>query len=198
MPPFESLFGQFVGRLAQSFSTGNVVWDEMVKGFARLSEHASGRWAQVGAAGIRCTTHYRPPGGEVEACELPAIAACMSCGQPVCMTHAFINVVGDVCCGTCIHVKLLQGQPAAWPGKVPPPPPQAPQEDRVALRKRYLRLLKLRGRVTAEDVTKAYRKLAAQAHPDRHPEVEKKAAQERFIELGKAKDWLLEELKRTS
>ena len=196
MPPLESLFGQFVGRLAQSFSTGNPIWAELVRGFARISEHASGRWAQVGAAGIRCTTHTRPPGGEVLACQSPAIAACISCGQPVCMTHAFLNVTGEVVCGTCIHTKLLQGQPAARPGQEVPP--AAPKEDRAALRKAYLRLLKLRGKVTADDVAKAYRKLAAQAHPDRHADTEKSAAQERFIALGKAKDWLLEEMKRKS
>jgi hypothetical protein len=190
--PFESLFGQFVGRLAENFSTGNPVWDEIVRGMARFSEHASGRWSQVGAAGIRCTTHLRMPDGEVNACVAPAIAACMSCGQPVCLAHAFVNVTGEVCCGTCIHTKLLQGDP-----KQPPPPAPPPQEDRGALRKKYLRMLKLRGRVTAEDVNKAFRKLAAATHPDKHPE-DRAGAEARFKELGKAKDWLLEDLKRAS
>lgn len=191
MPPFD-IFSQLVGKLASSFSTGNPAWDELVRGFARLSEHASSRWASVAGSGIRCTTNHRPPGGDVEVCSSPAIAACIACGQPVCFSHAYLNVTGEVVCGTCIHTKLLEGKPNARAGQAPPP---APTEDRVALRKAHLKTLRLRGKPTQDQIKSAYRKLASAAHPDKHPD-DQVAANARFIELGKAKDWLLEDLKR--
>lgn len=198
MPGTFDFIGQVLGRVAQSVTTGNPVYDELVRGFARYSEHASAQWISVGLAGIRCKTHYRPPNAQhVEECKTPAIAACISCGEPCCINHAYVNVTGEVVCGTCIHTKLLGGKaaPHPHPGQQQAAPPP-PTEDRVALRKQHMKTLGLRGRITEKVVNSAYRKRAAKWHPDRYPESEKAEAQRRFVELGQAKDWLLKDLEQ--
>lgn len=59
-----------------------------------------------------------------------------------------------------------------------------------------LKVLGLQEGATAEDIKKAYRKLALQFHPDRMAptvsEAEKKVANEKFIEIQKAYDYLNE------
>ena len=55
-------------------------------------------------------------------------------------------------------------------------------------------ILGLSGEVTRQEISAAYRRLVAQAHPDRFhgsPEEERKAAAARFIELTRAYEELL-------
>src|ERR687896_107869 len=60
----------------------------------------------------------------------------------------------------------------------------------------YYELLGLQKGASAEDLKKAYRKLAMQFHPDRNPG--DKAAEQKFKELSEAYDVLKDEQKRAA
>jgi DnaJ-class molecular chaperone len=60
-----------------------------------------------------------------------------------------------------------------------------------------MRRLKLAGEEpTEEEIKAAFRREAAKAHPDRVPPEGRKAAHDKFVGLGEAKDWLLANKKR--
>ncbi len=195
----ESLVSQLLGNAARSVRTGDPAIDSAIYALSSLQEHAvAGRWLQTARLGLSCSVHFGRPGGPVLSCSSPAIGMCLACGQPACFEHAMVSVNGELVCRTCIHVQLLQGRPPATQSPPPPPSPATSQQkdETAAVRRRYLKLLGLKGRPTAEQVKTAYKKRAAQSHPDKFPEQKKAAATARFVELGKARDWLLADVER--
>jgi len=65
-----------------------------------------------------------------------------------------------------------------------------------AKKRKALMVLELAGDPNQEDVKKAYRKLALQFHPDHFQQAtpeERKAAEERFLEIQEAYEWIINE-----
>ena len=152
------------------------------------------------AAGMRCTVHHRrrPCGGT-------AIGQCMACQMPVCFEHSMISPKdGTVICFGCVGEMVRQQRgavpPRAEPSDSPPPPqdepawwgvpPGASSEDQE-LRLQYLSVLGLDDSASYETIRVAYRRLAAQCHPDRvRGEQARRAAEQRLKQINEAYSWL--------
>ena len=50
--------------------------------------------------------------------------------------------------------------------------------------------------VGIDEIQQAFKREAAKAHPDRQPADQKDKAHKRFVELGTARDWLLERARK--
>eukprot|EP01116_Phalansterium_solitarium_P023605 TRINITY_DN8367_c0_g1_i1.p1 TRINITY_DN8367_c0_g1~~TRINITY_DN8367_c0_g1_i1.p1 ORF type:complete len:516 (-),score=167.89 TRINITY_DN8367_c0_g1_i1:233-1780(-) len=67
---------------------------------------------------------------------------------------------------------------------------------KIATRKNYYQILGVTKQASAQEIRKAYRKLALEWHPDKHHGEAKEAAEKRFIEVSEAHDILSDEDKR--
>jgi len=83
----------------------------------------------------------------------------------------------------------------------PPPPPRSrthQKSEHQKLRRKHLRRLGLKGRPSEQEILAAFKKKAAAAHPDKAPAGKKKQAHNRFVRLGEARDWLLDDQRRVA
>jgi hypothetical protein len=187
LPAFLS---QMLGNAAQEFRTTDPTTDRFIHYLAQLQAQAFGRWAHVARSGVRCTVRFRPPGGPVLDCTSPGIGGCVACGQPCCLQHSMVSASGECVCMACIY-KLVSGSKTA---SEPPPRVDPHPDDQDKLRRQYLRALKLKGNPSADEIRAAFKRRAADEHPDRFPPAKRRAQERKFKKLGQARDWLLKNL----
>lgn len=191
--PFRQFVSHMVGHVSQGFVTDDAVTTHAVRIVGRIQEHLFGRWAAAQQTRLRCAVAFRDfRTGAIVGCSTPMSAACMVCGQPVCLDHAAVLVEqGDLCCFGCIEL-AKQAR-----GAVPAEATTVEDEAERKLRQRYLRLLKLTGEPDEEEIRVAYKREAAKWHPDRHQgAAKKKKAEARFKEIGQARDYLISRAER--
>jgi hypothetical protein len=183
-----------LGNVAQEFRTTDPVTDRFIRYLAMLQAQAFGRWSHVARSGVRCTVRFRPPGGPILDCTSPAIGGCVACQQPCCLEHSMVSKAGEAICMACVYQLVSESKPASEP----PPRVEQPDEDESQdkLRRRYLRVLGLKGTPTPEQIRAAFRRKAAKEHPDRFPPDKRPAQEKKFKRLGEARDWLLKHLHR--
>jgi len=168
------------------------VWQELGPWLRTLSVEAPIKWVQRLAANQPCHV-IAAFNGAHERCRRAACAACMGCGGPVCLSHAFINAEGEAICYACASSTLRAGQ------RVDPD-----EAKRVARQKASeliwaRRQLKVSASAEWETVRTAHRKLSAKWHPDRYrTEAEKSKAEAKFKELQRAFDLLQKEYERVA
>lgn len=190
----QGLIANALGQAGQRIATGAPTVDRGLRWLARVQAQVFGRWAETARAGETCAVRLGQNGRTV-VCGQAAARKCIACGELACLDHALVDANGDLVCRTCVHTVLLKD--AVPHVEAPPPPVSAvPAAEQAKRWREALKLLGLRGKPTEEQILKAYKQAAAKAHPDRHPEPRRAAAQKRFIEFGRAKDLLLAELRR--
>jgi hypothetical protein len=175
------LLSQVLRGAASQFKTNDPLMGSLVSWVSRLQEAAFTKWRVVAASGIRCTgkMHFRQVGA-VD-CPHPAIGACISCKQALCIGHAFVSVDGVLVCASCV-AKL--GKAAG-----PDPSPPTNQED---LRKKHLKVLGLGDDATWDQINDAFRALSKKHHPDRAAPAKRAAAEKKFKTLSESFTWLKE------
>lgn len=200
-----SLFSQLFGQAAEHLPIDDPEIAQAVRVLSRVQMHLQTSWRQAQRMGIHCEQQVRNPTGDVLRCVEPMGSTCVACRRPVCLFHsALVPETGDLLCFSCIGV--AQGaareratsrgatdysqKASAGRGRV------EPQDDSEKLRKKYLRLLKLTGTPTEEEIRAAFKREAAKAHPDRVAPEKRQKAHEKFVSLGQAKDWLISDLKK--
>lgn len=167
---------------------------------SELTGAALRRWGPVAASGALCQIAPGSPNGPGKACGLSAAGHCIGCQSATCCDHAFARNNGDVVCFACISTRVAGGrrmppprpQPAPGPGPGPPPPQPPPRVDPAKLMAAHETLGMPEGS-SFEAVTKAWKKLAAQNHPDRFQRPADKQRQEAVLkELNSAYELIKE------
>lgn len=210
MPLREGPLG-VLGRIASTFAGGppdgaRNAWQGFAPWLQRLTLAAGTRWMPYLVRGIPCEVAEQG-----HACANSAIGACGICHKPSCLDHAFVAQDGSSVCYVCVGKaaaaagpKIPGAKPPPGPGHAPPPgaqpppgpngnggtPPRAknqpPPEAYVAAR----RVLGVKRSASPADVERAYRKLLARWHPDKHPPHLRDDAEKRFKEVRTAYDFL--------
>lgn len=192
--PFDALLSLAVGQASRQFVGVDPTTTVVVRLAGRLQEHVFGRWREAAATRLPCAVRFQANNGAVAVCTESMIGACVCCRQPVCIEHANVSLsTGDPICFGCIE--LARQSRASDPAGAPPPA-QVNVEQERKLRRKYLRLLKLKGQPTEDEIRQAFKREAAKAHPDRQPAADKDKAHKRFVQLGTARDWLLERARK--
>jgi len=185
-----ALFSHLIGQGAEHVMLEDPSAQQAVRLLSKVQMHLFGGWRAAQSMGIRCRQHARSVVVGTVACTEPMAGTCVACRQPVCLEHAaFVPGSGDLICFGCIGVAQRAAGvsgPSASSKKVPPA-----DDDDEALRKKYLKRLKLTGDPSEDEIRAAFKREAAKAHPDRAPEGKKDKAHARFVALGEARDWLL-------
>jgi len=158
------------------------VWEELSPWLGQLAGHAAKNWVPRLAAGNPCQIPLMQNGVAVGPCRGKAIAACLVCGRPVCLSHAFVDKYGEAVCYLCVASSAAGAAPAE-----PPVDASAAQEAAVAAARR---LLRLKRSATLEEARAAWRKLSGKHHPDRFPEAKKAEQEAKFKEIQHAWDVL--------
>jgi len=188
--PLPSLISQAVGQFSRQFSSQDPATTAAVRVLGLVQEHLFGRWAQAAQANIRCSVRF-VASGRMTPCRERMAGTCVACGGPVCLGHSAVTIEGgDLVCYGCVEVarQVRIGQP--------PPKANESEEEERALRRKYMRWLKLKGSPTEEEIKAAWKREAAKTHPDRMPADKREAAEKRFKELGHARDWLVARAQR--
>jgi hypothetical protein len=149
-----------------------VVWAQLRPWFSSISTHGVLRWLPRAAVHLPCHVPEYEGGVPVGPCRHAALETCLACGEPVCLTHAFVDSHGEAICYLCA-VKLRavgSGADSASPG------PQADSEqERQRARRQAAEqragwargVLNVQEGISWEDVRRQHRKLSARLHPDR-------------------------------
>ena len=199
-----NLLSQIFGAASEHLPIDDPEVAQMVRVMSRLQMHLQGQWRQAQRMGISCEQHVRNPRGEVLRCVEAMGGTCVACRRPVCLHHsALVPESGDLICFGCIGLAQKSARERG-PAEPPKAGPQGSSygktgddgEDFEKLRKKYLRRLKLSGDPTEEEVKAAFKREAAKAHPDRAPADKRQKAHEKFVALGEARDWLLENMRK--
>jgi hypothetical protein len=121
-----------------------------------------------------------------EFCGAATILRCASCGQVVCNAHGFINYraidkVTTLCCD-CVH----QAFPAV---DLQDPRPQQQRQENWPYTEKPWKVLGIHAFSTDEEIEKAYKRLARDAHPDHggSEELMKKLNAARAYMMGRRK-----------
>lgn len=205
MPDPLTDFLQAAGRIAVSLQSApqgvpERLWREVQPWITRLVTNASINWLPILSIGAPCDilTPDQVVMDRWVPCGRSAIVLCDCCGRRVCLLHCRIDSNAQAICFECVamaHQAAAQRpRPAPDPRRAhqPPPggaPPRA-KKQHVMTRANALRVLGLRGSVTPEEIKKAFRRKAAQWHPDKHPDNPEKA-QAKFVEAQQAYEVLL-------
>ena len=208
------LIGQFLGRAAQHASQHAAVEDpEMSQALSVLGlmqQHLFSRWIPAQRTRIACAIRVNHPQHGPLRCAEPMIGACVACNNPICLDHASVTVTtGDAICYACIE--LARAQRSQHVGPVPPGHgPYAGNQRQSSTssgssdseaqelkkkRRKYLRMLGLRGSPSEEEVLRAFRAKAAASHPDKaRTPAEREKATAKFKQYGVARDWLIKDM----
>ncbi len=192
--PFDALLSLAVGQASRQFVGVDPTTTAVVRMAGRLQEHVFGRWRAAGETRLPCAVRFQAHNGTVGVCTAAMIGACICCEYPVCIEHANVSLAtGDPICFGCIE---LARQARASTPRGAPQSTQVNVEQERKLRRKYLRMLKLKGQPSEDEIRQAFKREAAKAHPDRQPAADKDKAHKRFVELGTARDWLLERARK--
>lgn len=198
--PFQMLVSQMLGQASRGFQHDDPQATFAVRMIGRFQEHLFGRWHMAQSTQLPCAVSFQNfHTGQVTPCHQPMAGTCAVCSQPCCLDHASVLIEsGDLVCFGCIELakQAHAGGATAGPHRQQAPPRGPNPEDQRKLRRKYLRLLKLKGEPTEDEIRAAYRREAAKAHPDKHPEDKKDQAHKRFVELGAARDFLIAQCQR--
>lgn len=199
-----SLFG---GAASGQDGTHLRMWNELKPWVASLSRAATNKWLPRIAAGIECEVPVMRRAVKTGDCENLAVASCIVCRRPVCMSHSHINQDGEPICYLCVAdamnvVPPYQRQRAKAAGeesprprsyrRAPPPPPNDPPPPRAGGPTplqivEAFQTLGLKPGVSWEQVRTTHRKLSALNHPDKkRTESGKRSAEARFKEVQAA------------
>ncbi len=190
-----------------------------VRFLGRMQSHAFGAWTAVARAGVRCRECGAPAVGACVGCGTVCCPdhAMVSVIDGACLCHSCVAVA--IAAARSAQAKTAAapggGPPYGWGGAVPgavpgagasgtwtgpagrrwPPPPPAGRAREPTVdeqREFHMKVLGIDYPLSAEKVASAYKKAAAKNHPDKfRTEAQKKRAQERFVRVGAARDWLL-------
>lgn len=161
-----------VGDLAEHFvgglSDANRHLMEQVRVFGQhLGTNLLRRWPQNILQPRRCT---------MDNCEAIGVAPCRVCGEWTCLAHSHVSHTGDIVCNQCVRDMIEQRAKErrassggdAWQG--------APKKGGGRMTPaQAFRVLDIKPGVSWDEVKKAWRKKAAQNHPD-HEQDDKKRA----------------------
>ena len=186
------LLSQVFGQASATVVTSDPETTVAIRVLGRVQAHVFGRWREAQRQGLECEMHFAPPGAESRKCTQPMIGLCSVCHRPVCLSHSAVHLeTGTPLCFGCIELARQVNQR----GGGPPPGTAAEQ---AKLRRKHLRRLKLSGQPSESEILTAFRRIAAQTHPDRVPAERKARAHKQFVALGASRDWLLNDLKSTA
>jgi hypothetical protein len=204
---FEKIFAGFVknavGEVAGAQPDPFI--SSMLRWLGNIQAHAMLQWRATAASGIRCALRQKQPHtGQFAACPEPAIGACLTCFDAICLHHSQVNEAGEIICLKCMaeavhllrekHPERAQKRVNAGAGA------GAPQVDKVAQRKAALKVLGLKDEpnkpATWDEIHAQFRALSIKHHPDRATAGKREAAQKRFASLSAAYHWLKEENER--
>jgi hypothetical protein len=191
-PRFLEDIALLLARLQQAPGQVHVrVWQELSPWLRSLVSTASLKWVERLGASEQCHV-VTIDAGTGHRCHGAAIAHCVGCKKPTCLTHAFVDGSGEAVCFACV-TELIAHKGVAGPAHgsngARPPTPSNPKD--VAWARR---LFKVKASASWSDVRAAHRKLSARWHPDKVQDATGKAkAEEKFKELGRAFEILKKE-----
>jgi len=146
------------------------VWAQLKPWLANISTTGALKWLPRAAMQMPCSIPEYESGVPVGPCSHFALENCLCCGQPVCLTHAFVDSRGDAVCYLCVVQARGAGAGQAGASRQayqppPPPPPPPPSAEQQAWWARGI--LGVQEGVTWDAIKKQHRALSAQFHPDR-------------------------------
>lgn len=187
LPPAPDLLQHLIGRVAQGLRPDDAISRHYARLMGDFGRHALMRWVATSQVGLGCRL-VLVQGGMRHACPHPAAGACIACGHPVCLDHAFASPQdGNLICRACVQ----RVGPAAA-GAQPPPsaaPPAADDPERL----RALAQLDLRPGATPAEIKRRFRELSKDYHPDTLrglPEEEREAREARYRQITAAYTYL--------
>jgi hypothetical protein len=135
------------------------IWNELAPWFRTLATRAGPKWLPRMSMSFPCHIVAVIPGEPTpKHCPHSAVASCLVCKRPTCLAHSFVNVEGETICYSCASEAAgLKGNGA--------PPPEDAEARKEALR-RAREVLEVGPRASWKTIHRAYRRKAAQAHPD--------------------------------
>lgn len=160
----------------------------------RVQQLLAGPWHAAQTTHLPCAVHFRRQGdGALLRCTEPMTGACSVCNRPACLSHAMVGLEnGELICLGCVEIARQNL------GTPPDARESGNGDDFERLKRKHLRRLRLTGDPGEAEILAAFRREAAKAHPDKQPEGRKAQAHKRFVLLGEARDWLVENLRRSA
>lgn len=201
----QQFLGQLFGQAAQHAARhGGLEDPEVRRGLqvlGNIQQHLYGRWLQARSTRVACSIRLNHPQHGVLRCAESMAGLCTACDNPVCIEHAAVVVAtGDPVCFACIDLAraaVTERGHAVPPGSSTGAADEIDAKQRTKLRRKYLRRLGLKANADQAQINAAFKKKAAAAHPDKAaPGPARDRAHERFVELGRAREWLLEDLEK--
>ena len=158
----------------------------------RVQQLLAGPWRAAQVTHLPCAVHFRRQDGALLRCTEPMSGACSVCKRPVCLSHAMVALEsGDLICLGCVEI-------ARQNLGAPPDARESGGDDFERIKRGHMRRLHLTGEPGEAEILSAFKREAAKAHPDKQPEARKDQAHKRFVQLGTARDWLIENLHRSA
>lgn len=117
-------------------ATPRRVADQFGQWSAHLVRHAGVRWAPYLLRAEICSF-----------CDADALAACISCGDPCCLGHAYVSHRGELLCDECVEMSITKRR----------------KRSQIELAFSYFNLT---SSATFEEVTAVYRLRSKNEHPD--------------------------------
>ena len=149
------------------------VWAQLRPWLGSISTNGALRWLPKAATQMPCHVPEYEGGVPVGPCRHAALETCLGCGEPVCLTHAFVDSHGEAICYLCaVRLRAGSGSGGPVPGGEPQPDQRA-QAEAARKAEAHRRAWWARGVLGVQEgvawgeIRKQHRKLSAQHHPDR-------------------------------
>jgi len=172
---FGQIFEQFFGQGSDVGDTSAELWGQIRRWTSTFGRAALQKWAWQIAKREGCD-HVTLRGRR---CRHVAVTSCESCGQIVCLGHAFVSSDAVAVCRMCVE-EIVDTEVAD----------EEPDEQRASTPSEVVEALKVMGlgpEASWQDVTRAFRKLTAEHHPDKFSDPKRKRrAEERFKKITAA------------